>query len=113
MSTRQAKSPSEPVSVLGKLSRDSEEATDMYALACDAAAEAENNAERAYYVAFAKSQAESVAAREHEAKQASLNERAVARIKAASEKAARQRVVTLLARLSAAQSHQRVVERQT
>lgn len=103
------------MSVLSDLAVLLESVTDEYAAACDAAAEAENAAERAELLEFAKLRDEghAVAAAEKLARRAALDERAIARIKAATEKAMLRKVKTVESRLNAAQSHTRFIREQT
>lgn len=103
------------MSVLSDLAQLLEAVTEDYATACDAAAESENAAERAELMEFARlrSDGTAVAAAEKLARHAALDERAVARIAAATEKATLRKVKTVESRLNAAQSHTRFIREQT
>lgn len=103
------------MSNLSKLSLALEEATDEYALLCDAAAEAEAEAERVELSEFARLRAdrEPVESAKLLARKAALNERRAANVAAAREKAGRQFVRSLEMRMTAAMSHQRFVREQT
>lgn len=103
------------MSVLSDLALLLEEVTEEYAQACDLAAVAENTAERTELMAFARlrSEGHAVAAAEKLARHAALDERATARIAAASEKAMLRKVKTVESRLNAAQSHTRFIREQT
>ena len=103
------------MSVLSKLSTLLEDVTGEYANACDEAAETENAAERVELLAFARLRADGVAiaAAEKLARKEALEERAIARIKAAAEKSLLRRVKTVESRLNAAQSHTRFIREQT
>ena len=103
------------MSVLSDLAVLLEAVTDEYAQACDAAAGLENAAERAELMAFARLRSEgtAVAAAEKLARHEALDERAVARIAAATEKSMLRKVKTVESRLNAAQSHTRFIREQT
>lgn len=103
------------MSVLSDLAVLLEAVTDEYANACDDAAEAENAAERAELIAFARLRDEghAVAAAEKLARHAALDERAEARVKGAYEKAMLRKVKTVESRLNAAQSHTRFIREAT
>jgi hypothetical protein len=103
------------MSVLSDLAQLLEKVTDQYAEACDHAAEAESKAELAELTAFAKlrDDGQAVAAAEKLARLAAVEERAFARIAAASERTMLRKVKTVEARLNAAQSHTRFIREQT
>lgn len=103
------------MSVLSDLAQLLEQVTDEYAEVCDRAAAAENAAERAELTAFAKlrDDGQAVAAAEKLARHEALDERASARIAAASERTMLRKVKTVEARLNAAQSHTRFIREQT
>ncbi len=103
------------MSVLSELAQKLEAATDEYATAVHEAAIAENAAERVELQAFAKlrDDGQAVAAADKLAKLAALDERAVHRIKVASEKASNRYVRSLETRITAAMSHQKFVAGQT
>lgn len=103
------------MSVLSDLAVLLEQVTGEYATACDAAAEAENAAEKAELMAFTRlrNDGESVASAEKLARHAALDERAIARIMAATEKSMLRKVKTVESRLNAAQSHTRFIREQT
>lgn len=101
--------------VLSDLSLLLEQVTDEYAEACDAAAKAENAAERAELRAFAQLRdgGQAVAAAEKLARLEALDERASARVAAAAERTMLRKVKSVEARLNAAQSHTRFIREQT
>lgn len=103
------------MSVLSDLATLLEAVTEEYAEACDAAAHAENAAERVELVTFARFRDEghAVAAAEKLARLKALDERATARIAAATEKAMLRKVKSVESRLNAAQSHTRFIREQT
>lgn len=103
------------MSVLSDLAVLLESVTDEYANACDDAAVAENAAERAELVMFARLRDEghAVAAAEKLARHAALDERATARMAGATEKSMLRKVKTVESRLNAAQSHTRFIREQT
>jgi hypothetical protein len=103
------------VSVLSDLAVLLEQVTEDYAQACDAAAVAENEAEKVELMAFARLRDEghAVAAAEKLARRAALEERATARVKTAYEKAMLRKVKTVESRLNAAQSHTRFIREAT
>jgi hypothetical protein len=103
------------MSVLSDLAVLLEAVTEEYASACDDAAHAENAAERAELMEFARLRDEgtAVAAAEKLARHAALEERATFRIAAATEKAMLRKVKTVESRLNAAQSHTRFIREQT
>lgn len=101
------------MSVLSDLAVLAEERTDEYATALDECAEAEAAYLRCYFSAILESEETTNAARERYAESRCVEEK-IAHIRAqAAEKRCKQAVVTVLARLSAAQSYFRQVERQT
>lgn len=103
------------MSVLSDLALLLEEVTEEYVVACDAAAAAENAAERAELVMFARLRAEgqAVAAAEKLARHMAVDERATARIAAATERATLRKVKSVESRLNAAQSHTRFIREAT
>lgn len=103
------------MSVLSDLATILEAVTEEYAQACDRAAEAENEAERAELTEFARLRAdgEAVSSAEKIAKFKSLDERALHRIAASSERALLRKVRSVEARLNAAQSHLKFLGSQT
>lgn len=103
------------MSVLSELAQLLEQVTDEYAHACDAAAGAENAAERCELVAFARlrDEGQAVAAAEKLARLEAADERAIARIAGATEKAMLRKVKSVESRLNAAQSHTRFIREQT
>ena len=103
------------MSVLSDLATLLEAVTEDYAFACDEAAIAENAAERVELVEFARlrNAGIAVAAAEKLARHAALEERATARIAAATEKATLRKVKSVESRLNAAQSHTRFIREQT
>ena len=103
------------MSVLSDLALLLEKVTEDYAQACDDAAAAENAAERAELMMFARLRDEghAVAAAEKLARRAALDERATARIASAVEKSTLRKVKTVESRLNAAQSHTRFIREQT
>lgn len=103
------------MSVLSDLAQLLEQVTDEYAAACDKAAVAENEAERAELVSFARrrDEGEAVASAEKTARLDAIDARAVHRIAAATEKALLRKVKSVESRLNAAQSHLKFVGSQT
>lgn len=101
------------MSVLSDLAVLAEERTDEYAAALDAVAEAEAGYLRCYFTAVAESDETTNAARERYAESCCVEEKVAWVYAQAAEKRCKQAVATCLARLSAAQSHYRVIERQT
>ena len=101
-------------SVLSQLSVLAEELTDAYTEACTRVANAEADYRRAWDMAYIETDPSlSNAARERVADQVSRDEYLAFKAAEWSEKSALQAVKTTLARLSAAQSHQRFVRDQT
>lgn len=103
------------MSVLSDLAQLLEQTTEEYAKACDRAAVEENAAERSELMEYARLRADGVAiaATEKLARHHALDERAVARIAAATEKATLRKVKSVESRLNAAQSHTRFIREQT
>lgn len=98
----------DPVDALSDLA---EKADADYATAVNECAVAENALDKAYYSHLAECEERSAAGREQYAKHHTVDERAVSRIKAAVEKSADKHLRTTLARLSAAQTKHRSVDR--
>lgn len=101
------------MTVLSDLAVQAEERTQDYAEACNRAAEAEAAYLRCYYAAVVESVEPSVAGRERYAEGRSVEEKVALVFAQAAEKRCKQAVVSTLARLSAAQSYFRMVEKQT
>lgn len=101
------------MSVLSDLAVLAEERTQEYADACNSAAEAEAAYLRCFFTAVAESEESSVAARERYAEGRCIDEKVASVFAQAAERRCKQAVTTTLARLSAAQSYYRMVERQT
>lgn len=101
------------MSVLSDLAVLAEERTQDYAEACNAAADAEAAYLRCYYTAVAESEEATNAGRERYAEGRCVEEKVALVFAQAAEKRCKQAVVTTLARLSAAQSYFRMVEKQT
>lgn len=104
------------MSLLSDLAVLLEDVTEQYAEACDAAASAENEAERVELTAFArlrKDEGHAVAAAEKLCRYEALEERAAYRIAAAHERTMLRKVKTVEARLNAAQSHTRFIREAT
>jgi hypothetical protein len=103
------------VSVLSDLATLLEKVTDEYADACDTAAQAENDAERAELTAYARlrSDGEPVTSAEKLARHEAADLRALYRITASTERALLRKVKSVEARLNAAQSHMRFHREQT
>jgi hypothetical protein len=102
------------MSVLSDLAVLAEERTDEYAQALNDCAHAEAAYLRAYFIAIAESDPSlSNAARERFAESVCVDEKIAWVHAQAAERRCKQAVVTTLARLSAAQSYYRMVEKQT
>jgi hypothetical protein len=102
------------LSVLSDLAVLAEERTDAFAEASDAAADAEASYLRCFFSEVAKADPTmSNAARERLAEAACVEEKVAWVHAQAAEKVAKQSVVTVLARLSAAQSHFKFQREQT
>lgn len=102
------------MSVLSDLAVLAEQATDTYADKLNDCAAAENAYHRAYFTVIAESDPSlSNAARERFAEAECVEEKCAWTTALAAEKQAKQHITTVLARLSAAQSYYRMVEKQT
>lgn len=102
------------MAVLSDLAVLAERSTDEYADALNHCAAAENLYHRAYFTAIAESDPSlSNAARERFAESVCIEEKCALTDAVAAEKRTKQYVATTLARLSAAQSYYRMVEKQT
>ena len=103
------------MSVLSDLSTQLEEATDEYAKRVDEAAEATNEADRVELTEFARlrHEKEPIESAKLLARHKALNERGLANIAAAREKAQHRFVRSLETRMTAAMSHQRMIREQT
>lgn len=102
------------MSVLSELAQAAEKATEEYAVALDAVAVAEAGYLRAYYTAVAESDPSlSEAARDRFAQATSVEEKIGLIYAQQAEKRCKAKVTSILARLSAAQSYHRMIERQT
>lgn len=101
------------MSVLSDLAVLSEERTQDYADACNASAEAEAAYLRCYFTAVAESEETTNAGRERYAEGRCVEEKVALVFAQAAERRTKQAVTTTLARLSAAQSYFRMVEKQT
>ncbi len=88
-----------------------EEADAAYGKAADACAVAKNTEDRAFYLVLAQGKFPSAAAADQAARAATVEERATRRIMEAVEESAKNHLRTVLARLSAAQTKFRAVER--
>lgn len=101
------------MTVLSDLAVLAEERTQDYAEACNASADAEAAYLRCYFTAIAESVESTNAARERFAEGECVEEKVALVFAQAAERRCKQSVTTTLARLSAAQSYFRMVEKQT
>lgn len=95
------------------LSQQAEEADTAFAVACDEFADAKNAEDRAYFSALLTCDEASEAGRDRYGRSKTVDVRAVRRIKETAMESAKEHLRTVLARLSAAQTKHRSVERQT
>lgn len=101
----------DPADPIDALSAQAEEADDAYAKACDEHAHAKNGEDKAYFTALLTCDESSEAGKERYGRSKTVEQRAVRRIKEAVMDSAREHLRTVLARLSAAQTKHRSVER--
>jgi hypothetical protein len=93
------------------LSAAAEQADLAYGIACDAHAVAKNVEDKAYFTALLTGDESSEAGKDRHGRSLTVEERAVRRIKEAAMESAKEHLRTVLARLSAAQTKFRAVDR--